>query len=118
MDEGGKKRAAQYVAGVMADQGRDAAWLQAMTGFDNQTIKTFLAGETWPRTTKRQAIESVLQLALGTIERAALGLIEIEPEGDPVERAIRSSRLTRGNTNKLVGIYYEMLDEQDRHRAG
>lgn len=118
MDEQEKKRAAEHVLSVMAEKGRDEAWLVTMTGLDPQTVKTFLQGQTWPRTTKRQAIEGALDLAIGTIERAARDLIPAAPPGDPVERAIEASRLSRGNRHKLIGIYIDMLEEQDRRRSG
>ena len=114
MNDEQKRRAANYVLRAMSQRGWDRVALTGEAGLDPQTVRTFLAGETWPQTSKRQAIEQALGMAYGTLELAARGILEPEPqeEGDEVERAVRRSRLTRANQHKLIGSYYDMLDSQ------
>ena len=113
---------ADYAAEEMARQGYTAAAVATLAGVDEGTVRSFVNGERWPWASKRAAIERVLGLKTGTFELVARGISERparpEPEGDSVEVAIRQSDLTRANQHKLIGAYYEMLDEQGREVRG
>lgn len=120
MDEQGKRRAADYVAAAMEAAGFDESRLVTFTELDPKTVRTFLRGETYPKTPKRQAIEVVLELPLGSIERAAQGLHRApatRPAGDPVEVAVRQSELTEDRQDTVLGFYKRQLREQREDRA-
>lgn len=114
MDEAGRQRAARYTAERMARRGWGPGQLALHAGVDQSTIRTFVNGESWPWATKRAAIEDALGLGRGTLELVARGMVEVEEESDPVERAILGSRLTRANQHTLIGTYYGMLEDQQQ----
>lgn len=120
MNSDQKQRAANYVLVQMSQRGWDQGDLALRSALDPATVRTFLRGETWPQSKKRRAIEDALEVGRGTLELVARGVAgDFEPElkGDPVERAINESELTRANKAKLIGAYYEMLDGQQEVRG-
>lgn len=118
-DQSQRKRAVAYVQRRMAARSWDRARLVMESGLDPKTVRTFLAGETWPQSPKRRRIEDALGLPAGMLEAVAAGAVDAdeEPEGDAVELAIRQSALNRANQHTLIGTYYGMLDEQERGTA-
>lgn len=109
-----RRRAADYALRVMRDRGLgdDSRWLAHLAEVDPSTVRTFLDGETWPRTSSRQAIEKALGLELGMLTAAARGGV---PAGrDAVKVAIEGSALTEANRLRLMATYLDMLDDQER----
>lgn len=86
--------------------------LAERAGVDEKTIRTFIAGQTWPWTSKRAGIEEALGWQVGTLQAMVDGVYAGDPDIDPVQRAIEASELTRANKAKLLGMYYELLDGQ------
>lgn len=122
MDEEGKARAAAYVREEMARRGWTPERVADEAAVDVSTVRTLLKGERWPWTSKRNAIELALDLPQGSIELTATGLHE-QKSVDPVEKAVRESRLSRANQHKLIGAYFEMLESEpppasDERRSG
>lgn len=116
VDEAGRERAARYAVERLARHGWSPAELAMRAGVDPGTVRDFLNGERWPQQKSRTAIENALDLGRGTLELVARGIAGTDPEphGDAVEMAIFGSRLTRANQHRLVGIYYGMLEDQER----
>ena len=113
MDEAGRRRAGEYLAGQASRHGWSVARLALEAGLDPQTVRALIEGERWPWAIKRQAMEQAVGLEVGTLELVARGLLGDE-DVDPVEQAIQESELTRGNKAKLLGTYYDMIDQQQR----
>lgn len=113
-----RERAARYITRRMREHGiADHRELAGVSGVDVDTAQSFLAAERWPQTETRRKIEKALDLPLGRIQDAATMALDDEPEQDQVEAAIYRSQLTRANQLKLAGIYYEMLESQQRQAA-
>lgn len=117
MDQEGKRRAGAHLATAASRLGWSAARLAEEADIDQQTVRDFMEGRRWPWLAKRQAMELAVGLEPGTLELAARGLLPADEHVDPVEEAIQNSALTRGNKAKLVGTYYDMLDEQQARGA-
>ena len=100
----------------MTRHGWTPAELAVRAGVDPGTVRDFVNGERWPQTKSRSAIEDALEVGRGTLELVARGMYDPtpEPQGDAVEKAIFGSQLTRANAHRLVGIYYGMLEDQER----
>lgn len=118
-----KQRAARYVLNELNTRHWDGRRLALEAKIDEGTVRTFLRGNTYPQRPSRTAIEETLGLPVGSIEGAAMGLLSVglDDEGvhsDAVEAAIYRSKLSRANQLKLAGIYYEMLETQDREVRG
>lgn len=111
MNEEGKARAAAFVREEMARRGWTAERLADEAAVDVGTVRSLLKGERWPWTVKRNAIEDALGVPQGSIDLTASGLLE-QDSVDPVEKAVRESRLSRANQHKLIGTYYEMLESE------
>jgi len=112
MDEAGKQRAAQYVSEQMASRGWTPNDLADQADVNIDTIRTLLNGTRWPWPGNQKKIENALGVPVGTIGVVAAGRYQ-DSDMDPVEQAIRSSKLSRANQNKLVGTYFEMLDQEE-----
>lgn len=117
MDTDGKRRAGAYFATQAARLGWSAAKVAEEAGIDAGTVRTFMEGESWPWPAKRQAMERAVGLELGTLELAARDLLPTA-HVDPVERAIQESSLSRGDRAKLLSLYYDMIDEQEKGATG
>lgn len=113
-----KRRAADYALRVMRDRGLgdDSRQLALRAGVDPSTVRTFLDGETWPRTSSRQAIEKALGLERGMLTFAAREAMPTDR--DPVKVAIEGSALTEANRLRLIATYLDMLDSQEGRGAG
>lgn len=116
MDDDGKRRAATYAAEQAARQGLSVPGLALRAKIDPATVRDFLDGVRWPRSNTRQAIEDALGLGRGTFELVARGLADTNE--DEVERAIKSSALSRANQHRLLGAYYDMLEGQETTAGG
>lgn len=116
MDQKARARAVDFVLQVMSDRGVDVTTLSHQARVDPGTLRTFLDGQRWPWAKSRAAIEEALGIPSGAIELAARGILQ-EREGDPVERAIEASRLTRANKHKLIAAYIDLLDQQEGVRG-
>lgn len=112
--DAGRKRAAAAFREAVGTLSPEA--IAATAGIsDPATVRTFLEGATWPRSKTRQKLESFS--GIKSLEAIARGEAELAPPGDPVEVAIERSALTRGNKHRLIGTYYDMLDEQGEVRG-
>lgn len=121
-----RRRAAEYVAQLLANRGWDVRRLAAEARLSPETVQTFVVGEdgirTWPQRPKRAAIEHALGLGEGSLEMVARLMVkppaDEDDEMDPVERAIRRSTLSRANQHRLIGEYFTMLEAQEREVRG
>jgi transcriptional regulator with XRE-family HTH domain len=113
----GRAAAAEYAAQAAARAGLSAAAVAQRANVDPGTVRDFLAGERWPWTSSRARIEKALDLKPGVLELIANG-VQLDPDADPVEEAIKASELTRGNQHKLIGVYFDMLEEQQHRGTG
>jgi ribosome-binding protein aMBF1 (putative translation factor) len=111
-----RARAIRVVIKAMERRGWDRSDLAKMAKVDRDTVNSFLDNERWPQQPSRNAMEDALGLTRGAIELAASGMGDIKDKatGDPVERAIEASDLTRANKKLLTGQYFLMLDGQSR----
>lgn len=113
----GMKAAGQFVSARMAASRLDAVQLAAAAEIgDPKTVRDLVDGVRWPRIGTLAKVEDALGLEYGTIAAIAAGA-QPPSQGDPVEIAINGSTLTRAQKAKLLGMYYEMLDEDERRRG-
>jgi hypothetical protein len=115
--EAEKMRARGYVLRKLQEKGWDEARLVKETKLDRGTVRTFLAGATFPQKAGRNAIEDALGVHRGMLEQVAAGMDEEGPL-DPVERAVQSSALSRGAKARVLGLYFDLLDGQRTEDAG
>lgn len=115
VDDEGRAKAARYTLECMARRGWGVETLAQAGGVDPGTVRDFIYGTRWPQQRSRLAIEKALEISPGGLELIAKGLDDpVGPDADPVKRAIFASRLTLSNAHRLVGIYYGMLEDQER----
>lgn len=114
MTEEAKRRAARLLRSTAAERGMDAARVAGLAGIDPGTVTDFWEARRWPRAATRTALETVLNVPLGSFEAAARGDAPDTDVTDPVELAISKSTLSRGDRAKLIGYYYDMVDKHER----
>lgn len=118
MNEEGRERAGQALADALAARGWNAVDLALHADIpDAATVRTFMAGGSWPWASTRARMERALGLEPGTLDRIAKGSSgRPSADGlDPVESAIEASpNLSRGQKLRLRGLYVDMLDDQAR----
>lgn len=117
-NEEGRKRAAELVLQALPNISVQS--LADRASLDPSTVRDFLEGTRWPHGTSRSRIEDVAGLPDGALEAAARNTYTpASDDVDPVEAAIEASDLTRSNKFKLLGIYVDMLEQQEeRGRTG
>lgn len=109
----GRERAAIAYRKAAAEAGLTPTELARRGGIpDVDTVRDFMDGERWPRTPTRAKLEKAIGWEPGTIEGISLGEPVTPTSGDPVVRAIEGSELNRANRHRLIGTYYELLDQQ------
>lgn len=119
MDQDGKRRAADFAQKRLGQLGWSTAYLATRAGVSEDTVRDFLRADRWPWEAKRNLMEEAMGMPRGTLERVARdSAVTDVVDGDPVEVAIQESELTRANQHKLIGMYLEMLDEQQRGVRG
>lgn len=86
---------------------------------DPDTVRDFMEGARWPRTPTRIRLEKAVGWPAGSIDALMRGeqLAEDAEDDDRVVAAIEASRLTRANKHRLIGAYYDMLDQQHDERG-
>lgn len=84
---------------AMSDQGLDRQAVGDIAGATPRTVTNWTTGYSMPNGEQRQLL------------RRALG--PYDSEGDPVEVAVRASRLTEDRQYAVIGTYKRHLREQD-----
>lgn len=104
---------------ILRDLRERKGWTQEhvadLIGTTARTVGNWERGETSPRN-KLGALSEVYGPDLRVISTGQV--FEVKNSGDPVERAIKGSRLTLSNQHHLIGTYHEMLEDQERRRSG
>ena len=96
---GQRLQAARKAAGY-----RTQAVLADLVGVSDKTIRNYETDKTEPDYATKQKL------------RALLG--PFDAEGDPVEAAVRQSRLTEDRQHVVLGVYKRQLREQDEEEGG
>lgn len=84
---------------AMATRGMDRTLVADAAGVGVRTVTNWTTGKTMPSATERAALRQLLG--------------EYDAEGDPVETAVKASRLTEDRQYVVLGVYKRELREQD-----
>lgn len=111
--EEGRDRARDAYRRRMSELGWGATEVAAAGDIsDPATVRAFVAGDSWPWAKNRKKLEAAVEWPAGTLDELARGGT-LQTEGkDPVVSAVEQSALTRANQHKLIGTYFQMLDDQ------
>jgi transcriptional regulator with XRE-family HTH domain len=93
------------LAAVMARKGLSRQDVADVAGVNVRTVTNWTTGKTMPSRAERETL------------RRYLGVYD-DTEGDPVERAVRASRLTEDRQYAVLGVYKRELREQDEADEG
>lgn len=85
---------------------------------DAGTVRTFMAGNSWPNLATREKLETLAGWQLGDLVLYAYGDKKIEGGGDAVIDAIDESELTPRNKRRLKLAYEDMLEAQREEATG
>jgi len=87
-----------------------------LVAVDGRTVGNWERGKSVPRN-RMGALEEVLGVSLSD-DVQMTDEVQTELTKDPVVAAIQASELDLGYQHRVIGLYYELLDRQQRERRG
>jgi len=115
MELSARERAAVEYRRAAEELGMTAVDIARAGGIpDADTVRDFMEGARWPRTPTRNRLEKAVGWPTGSIDAIMRGeRVETTDTGeDRVVAAIEASQLTRANKHRLIGAYYDLIDQQ------